>query len=417
MIEAILTFEFVLIQKATGEVKPDFKPIVLTFENKEFSEQNFSELITTSDLFSILYHHTTSIHEIVGGFSNFYEGRLKETSYQVSSYFMQAESGTQYLTLLLFTLDEDLGKYEDIIKNLSKKMFYLFETFETSKKTNQVSIINKINDNIKNELKYTIFQIKRLTNLDKIQKAALIFNNYQRLEILKILRESPKPKKDVREALESIKENPNMDVLLEPFLELNLIRRDWVKGKRDKRTGLVQDQGEYLFLTKDIELMRVPNYELLKHLKSTKHELQSRYETKVADFFSNYNPKTQTFEERKRIASLLLNPDIYDLFAVLKQKFYPRDKIPNIFSEFADIDLILDELIQLNIITEIRDQKGKEWLLLLTDIEPIIFFPEYILENIKKAVHSEDSSKKIPLEVAKLALDLLEVAYPEKLSL
>lgn len=417
MIEAILTFEFVLIQKPTGEVKPDFKPIVLTFENKEFSEQNFSELITTSDLFSILYHHTTSIHEIVGGFSNFYEGRLKETSYQVSSYFMQAESGTQYLTVLLFTLDEDLGKYEDVIKNLAKKMFYLFETFETSKKTNQVSIISKINDNIKNELKYTIFQIKRLTNLDKIQKAALIFNNYQRLEILKILRESPKPKKDVRETLEKIKENPNMDVLLEPFLELNLIRRDWIKGKRDKRTGLVQDQGEYLFLTKDVELMRVPNYELLDHLKKTKNELQSRYEAKVVDFFSNYNPKTQTIEERKRIASLLLNPDIYDLFAVLKQKFYPRDKIPNIFSEFADIDLILDELIQLNIITEIRDQKGKEWLLLLTDIEPIIFFPEYILENIKNAVHSEDSSKKIPLEVAKLALDLLEVAYPEKLSL
>ena len=417
MIEAILTFEFVLIQKPTGEVKPDFKPIVLTFENNEFSEQNFSELITTSDLFSILYHHTTSIHEIVGGFSNFYEGRLKETSYQVSSYFMQAESGTQYLTVLLFTLDEDLGKYEDVIKNLAKKMFYLFETFETSKKTNQVSIISKINDNIKNELKYTIFQIKRLTNLDKIQKAALIFNNYQRLEILKILRESPKPKKDVRETLEKIKENPNMDVLLEPFLELNLIRRDWIKGKRDKRTGLVQDQGEYLFLTKDVELMRVPNYELLDHLKKTKNELQSRYEAKVVDFFSNYNPKTQTIEERKRIASLLLNPDIYDLFAVLKQKFYPRDKIPNIFSEFADIDLILDELIQLNIITEIRDQKGKEWLLLLTDIEPIIFFPEYILENIKNAVHSEDSSKKIPLEVAKLALDLLEVAYPEKLSL
>ena len=191
---------------------------------------------------------------------------------------MQAESETQYLTLLIFTLDEDLGKYEDIIKNLSKKMYYLFETYETSRKTNQVSIISKIHDNIKNELKYSIFQIKRLTSLDKIQKAALIFNNYQRLEILKILRESPKPKKEVREELEKIKENPNMDVLLEPFLELNLIRRDWIKGKRDKRTGLVQNQGEYLFLTKDIELMRIPNYELLNHLKKTKNELLARYE-------------------------------------------------------------------------------------------------------------------------------------------
>jgi hypothetical protein len=417
MIEAILSFEFLLIQQPTGEVKPDFKPIVLTFENKDFSAENFSKLITTSDLFSILYHHTTSIHEIVGGFSNFYQGRLKETSYQVSSYFMQAESGTQYLTILIFTLDEDLGKYEDIIKELSKKMYYLFETFETSKKTNQVSLISKIHDNIKNELKYAIFQIKRLTNLDKIQKAALIFNNYQRLEILKILRESPKPKKDVREALETIKENPNMDVLLEPFLELNLVRRDWIKGKRDKRTGLIQDQGEYLFLTKDIELIRVPNNELLDHLKQTKHELLTRYEAKVVDFFSNYNPKDQTIEERKKISSILLNPDIYDLFAVLRQKFYPRDKIPNIFSEFADIDLILDDLIQLNIITEIKDQKGKEWLLLLTDIKPLIFFPEYLLENITNALHSADGSKKIPLEVAKLALELLEVAYPEKVSL
>ncbi len=414
MIEAILTFEFVLIQKPTGEVKPDFKPIELIFEDKNFSEENFSQLIATSDLFSILYHHTTSIHEIVGGFSNFYEGRLKETSYQVSSYFMQAESESQYLTLLIFTLDEDLGKYEDIIKNLAKKMYYLFETYETTKRTSQISLISKIHENIRNELSYAIFQIERLSNLDKVQKAALIFNNYQRLEILKILRESPKPKTFVREALERIKENPKMDVLLEPFLELNLIRRDWIKGKRDKRTGLIKDQGEYLFLVKDIDMLRIPNYELLDHLKQIKHELYSRYETKVSNFFSKYDPKAQTIEDKKKIASLLLNPDIYDLFAVLKQKFYPREKIPNIFSKFADIDLILDDMIQFNIITNIKDTKGKEWLFLLTDIEPIIFFPEYLLENIKNSYHSEEVSKKIPLEVARLALELLEISYPEK---
>ena len=415
MIEAILTFEFVLIQKPTGEVKPDFKPIILYFENKEFTNENFSELIATSDLFSILYHHTTSIREISGGFSNYYEGRLKETPYQVSSYFIQAESGTQYLTLALFTLDEDLGLYEDIIKSLAKKMDYLFQTFETAKKTNQISLISKIHDNIETELKYATFQIKRLTNLDKIQKSALIFNSYERLEILKTLREYPKSKKEVREILERIKENPNLDVLLEPFLELNLIRRDWIKGKRDKVTGIVANQGEYLFLTKDIELLRVPNYDLLKHLKDSKSELYPKYEAQVVNYFSEYDPKNQTTEQKKRLSSILLNPDVYDLFAMLRNKYYPRDKIPNIFSEFADIELILDDLIQLNIITEIKDQKERPWLLLLTDIQPIIFFPEYLLERIKDAYHSEDSKKKIPYEVAKKALDLLEVAYPEQI--
>ena len=415
MIEAILTFEFVLIQKPTGEVKPDFKPIVFHIENKDFKNENLSELTATSDLFSILYHHTTSIREISGGFSNYYEGRLKETPFQVSSYFIQAESGTQYLTLVLFTLDEDLGLYEDIIKSLAKKMDYLFETFETAKKTNQISLISKIHDNIETELKYATFQIKRLTNLDKIQKAALIFNSYERLEILKTLRECPKSKKDVREILERVKENPNLDVLLEPFLELNLIRRDWIKGKRDKVTGLVENQGEYLFLTKDIELLRVPNFDLLNHLKDSKSDLYEKYETQVIDYFSEYDPKDQTLEQKKKLSSILLNPDVYDLFAMLRSKYYPRDKIPNIFSEFADIELILDDLIQLNIITDIKDQKERPWLLLLTDIQPIIFFPEYLLERIKDAYHSQNSEKKIPYEVAKKALDLLEVAYPEQI--
>ena len=415
MIEAILTFEFVLIQKPTGEVKPDFKPIVFHIENKDFTNENLSELTTTSDLFSILYHHTTSIREISGGFSNYYEGRLKETPYQVSSYFIQAESGTQYLTLVIFTLDEDLGLYEDIIKSLAKKMDYLFETFETAKKTNQISLISKIHDNIETELKYATFQIKRLTNLDKIQKSALIFNSYERLEILKTLRESPKSKKEVREILERVKENPNLDVLLEPFLELNLIRRDWIKGKRDKVTGLLENQGEYLFLTKDIELLRVPNLDLLNHLKDSKSDLYPKYEAQVIDYFSEYNPKEQTIEQKKKLSSILLNPDVYDLFAMLRNKYYPRDKIPNIFSEFADVELLLDDLIQSQIIIEIKDQKERPWLLLLTDIQPIIFFPEYLLERIKDAYHSEDIKKKIPFEVAKKALELLEVAYPEQI--
>ncbi|MFX1355921.1 MAG: hypothetical protein ACFFA8_01430 [Promethearchaeota archaeon] len=414
MIEAILTFEFVLTQKPTGEVEPEFKPIAWIFENKEFSEKNLSELLATSDLFSILYHHTTSIREITGGFSSFYEGRLKETQYQVSSFFKQEETGTQYLAILIFTLDEDLGTYEDIFKDLAKKLDYLFETYETAKKTNQISLMSKINNNFQTELKYAIFQIKRLTNLDKLQKVALIFNSYERLEILKVLRDYPKSKKDVREIIERIKENPNLDVLLEPFLELNLIRRDWIKGKRDKRTGLIKDQGEYLFLTKDIDLIRKPNVDLLKHLKDTKHELYPKYEEKVIEFFSNYDPNTQTIEDKKKLASMLLNPDIYDIFAILRNKFYPRDKLPNIFSEFANVDIMLEDLIKLNIVTDVKDQKGRVWLFLLTDLAPVIFFPEYLLNNIKEAYHSKDGTNRIPFEVAKMALELLEVAYPEK---
>ncbi|MFW9948977.1 MAG: hypothetical protein ACFFKA_02480 [Candidatus Thorarchaeota archaeon] len=152
----------------------------------------------------------------------------------------------------------------------------------------------------------------------------------------------------------------------------------------------------------------------LKYLKDTKHELYQKYEDQVIEFFANYNPLAQSVENKKKLASLLLNPDIYDIFAMLRNKFYPKDKLPNIFSEFANIEIMLDDLIKQNVITVIKDQQGRNWLFLLTDIAPIIFFPEYLLTNIKEAYHNKDAEKKIPFEVAKMALSLLEVAYPEK---
>ena len=66
MIKAILTFQFVLNQKSTGEVIPEFKVVQLLFNNKEFNEENYSELVTQNDIFSIFYNHTTSVHELTG---------------------------------------------------------------------------------------------------------------------------------------------------------------------------------------------------------------------------------------------------------------------------------------------------------------------------------------------------------------
>ena len=415
MIEGILTFQFVLNQKVTGEVIPEFQAVQLLFNNKDFTEQHYSELITQTDIFSIFYNHTTSVHDLAGGFSNFYTGRLKETPYQVISFFKQLPNESQYLTISIFSLTDEIEVYEELIKNMGKRLDYIFETLEKAKESNQISILTNINKSLRNELKFTSFQVERLSNLDKIQKVALIFNSYERLTILETLRNSPRSKRQIKEILERVKENPNIDILLEPFLELNLIRRDWIKGKRDKHTGMIKNQGEYLFLVKDIILARVPNLGLIEYLKSSNPELAEKYEEKVVEYFSSYDPNTQDIEETKKIASLLLNPDIYDNIVLLKTKYYPTDKIPNIFSEFADVDEILDDLKKLNIITEITDKKGRTWILLLTDLKPIIYFPEFLLLNIRKAYKTEEKEEKIPLEVAKKAFELLEIAYPEKI--
>jgi len=298
---------------------------------------------------------------------------------------------------------------------LTKRLNPIFKKLTEINQLKQISLFNEIISKFESELKFTIFKIDRLSRLDKLQKTALIFHSDERLKILEILRERPISKKELKNILEKIKENPNVDILINPFLELNLVRRDWIKGERDKRTGIIKNQGEFLFLTKDIFLSRVPNINLLNHLKNLNHKLYPKYEQKVVDFFSKYDPNIQSIEETKNLTSILLNPDIYDFFVLIRSKYYPLDKLPNIFSEFADPEMILNDLKKLNMITEIKDKDNRSWIFPLTDIKPLIFFPEYLLTKIRDAYKTKNKDECITYEIAKKALELLEVAYLEKI--
>ncbi len=417
MIQGILTFQFNLNQnETTGEINPEFSPIQLVFSNKRFDENNFSGLIMENDIFANFYQHTVGIFGMKYGFSNYYTGHLKDTPYQVSSYFKQLADGTQYLTISLFELDDELELFEDLIKDMGKRLDTIYEKLTKASNTRQLDLISNVNVRLKNELKYTIFQIERLSQLDKLQKVSLIYNSDERLKVLEALREKPLAKSEIKTTIENLKPTTNIDILLRPFLELNLVRRDWIKGEKDKKTGVITNQGEYVFLVKDIMFARVPNENLLKHFKETDNDLLALFKQKSLDFFNNYDPYEEPLENTKKLASILLNPDVYDFFILMRSNHYPLDKIPKIFSEFAVTEILLDNLKKLNVITEIKDQNKRSWICLLTDIKPLTIFPEYLLPKIREAFKREDEEGKITHEIAKKALDLLEVSFPEKVT-
>lgn len=414
MIQGILNFQFILNQEESGEIEPEFRPIKLIFHNKKFNESNYTELISTNDIFGIFYQHTTGIFKDKGAFSNFYTGRLKETPYQVVSYYRQETDSSKYITIAFFELDDEVEIFQDLINTMAKRLLLIFKKLININPLKQISLLEKIHSKIESELKFTIFQIDRLSQLDKLQKASLIFHSDERLKILEILRERPIAKKELKGILERMKPNINIDVLLDPFLELNLIRRDWIKGEKDKETGIVKNKGEYLFLTKDILLARLPNENILNRLRENKKNLYDIYKDKVADYFSTYDVNKQSVEELKKIAGLLLNPDSYDFLALMRNSYYPLDKLPKIFSDWFDIEVILSTLEDLKIVTTLKDKEDQGWVILLTDIKPLIIFPEFLLPKIREFFKSEDKEQKISIEIAKKALELLEVTYPEK---
>ena len=414
MIQGILTFQFNINQKETGEIEPEFEPIQLIMRDENLDEDDFSTLLGQNDIFAIFYQHTIGLFGVKYSYSNFYTGRLKETPYQVISYFKQVADGTQYLAISIFELDDEIEIFEDLINNMGSRLDTIFDKLTRAKSSKQISLIENINIRLKNEIKFTIFQVDRLSSLDKLQKIALIYNSNERLKILEVLREHPISKGDLKKILESVSATINVDILLQPFLELNIIRRDWIKGEKDRKTGEIKHRGEYLFLVKDILMARIPNENLLNHFKDTENELYPVYRQKVIDYFSNYDPYTQPQDEMKKLASLLLSPDAYDFFVLMRHNHYPLDKIPKIFSEFAITELLLDDLKDLNIITEIIDRSDRKWICLLTEIKPLIIFPEYLLPKIRAAYKNQEGDGEITFEIAKKALSLLEITYPER---
>ncbi|MFX1454356.1 MAG: hypothetical protein ACFFDB_03190 [Promethearchaeota archaeon] len=414
MIQGILTFQFKINQKDSGEIEPEFEPIQFVMRDESLDEEDYSALLSQNDVFAIFYQHTTGLFGVKYSYSNFYTGRLKDTPFQVISYFKQVADGTQYLAISVFELDDEIEIFEDLIKDMGNRLDTIFDKLTRAKNSKQLSLIENITIRLKNEIKFTIFQVDRLSNLDKLQKIALIYNSEERLKILEILREHPISKVELKKILEKMSATINVDIMLQPFLELNLIRRDWIKGEKDKKTGEIKHQGEYLFLIKDVMMTRIPNENLLNHFKETNNELYPIYQEKVNEYFANYDPYTQPLSELKRLASLILSPDAYDFFVLMRHNHYPLDKIPKIFSEFAITEVLLDDLKELNIIAEIIDKSDRQWICLLTEIKPLIIFPEYLLPKIRDAYRNQEGDGEITYEIAKKALSLLEITYPER---
>ncbi|TFF93019.1 MAG: hypothetical protein EU543_04575 [Promethearchaeota archaeon] len=409
MLQGILAFSFNLNEKETGEIEPEFKPIQLVFSEKKYNETNYNELLVENDIFATFYQHTTGLFGVKYDYSNFYTGKLRETPYQIISYFKQVADGSQFLTISVFDLDDELELFEDIIKGMGSRLTDVFEKLAKARTSKNLEDITNINIRLKNELKFAMFQVDRLMSLDNLQKVALIYNSKLRIEILNMLRDFPKSRDYLKDKIQKIKPTANLDVLLRPLLELNLIRRDWIQGEVDDETGQIKNQGEYLFLIKDIMLARVPNETLLNHLEEQKSDVFELYQENVTDFFSKYDPFEEPIEDKQEIASMLLNPDVYDFFLLMRNNYYPKDKIPKIFSEFAVTEVLINNLKDLDILTEIKDKEGRDWFLLLTDIKPITIFPEYLLPKIREAYKFS-----INYQVAKKAYDLLELTYPEK---
>ena len=196
------------------------------------------------------------------------------------------------------------------------------------------------------------------------------------------------------------REVTDIDGLLAPLLKTDLATE--LNISKGKKVSL-----EYVFLLRDVALIRAPLVDMFKAAKSGQMaaELREKYQEKVEKFFKKYRI---TDQDTQLVAEFISNPDTYDIIKVLRDGYMTREEIiPKIGREMPNLDRLLKNLAEDDIILPIKDKKQRVWVFLLSDIQSITFFPEYMVDVIRRRWKEGTIAKEIALK----HLELLRAEY------
>ncbi|MFX1457658.1 MAG: hypothetical protein ACFFDB_20010 [Promethearchaeota archaeon] len=370
------------------------KGIIITewTEDGLVAKYNYPEDLETDidDMMRIFYAHITGAGEAGNVLV-----RLEKTRSNVSSYFTGMESETPFMINLMLDLGEEPEMFgETIIHEINESILNILLQMGTNVSQNY-DLVNQL----KLYMKSALFLLERLKNLTKEQRLAQIYVSEKARTILEILQERPLSRKELKGQLEEKinKVISNIEITLDPFVKTGLIKQDWVEGDSDIS----------LFLLTDFTFFRTPVTKLIEDARKNlpTPTLATKYIEAVTKFFTQYQP---TFEDNFKIAQSLMNPDKYDYITLFRERAYPINKIPRGPGESTEeIGGFLKDMVDDNIIIILKDEKNVDWILLFTDIAAYTFYPEYMIEKIRK----DSTEGKLKRNVAIKHLEFLEETY------
>jgi len=347
-------------------------------------------VIDLDDMMRIFYAHITG----AGAAGNVLV-RLEKARSNVSSYFTGMASDMPVMINLMLELGEDPEMFGDVVlKDINEDVLKFLKQMSTN-----VSQSYEIVKQIKLYLRNTLILLERLKNLSKEQRLAQIYTSEKARTILEALQERSLSRRELQGIVEDKLEKiiPNIEYILDPFIKTGLLMQDWVEGDTDIT----------LFLLTDFTIFRSPVSKLVEDAKKNlpTPEVASLYLEEVTQYFQNYAPN---FEDNLKIARTLMNPDNYDYITLFRERAYPINKIPKGPGESIDqVGTYLKGMEEDQILKVIKDSKGIYWVFLLTDIVVQTFYPEYMIEKIRKDRMEGNLNKNVAIK----HLDFLEAAY------
>lgn len=202
------------------------------------------------------------------------------------------------------------------------------------------------------------------------------------------------------------------DKHIEGFFDLEAIVSDLIKMDIIKVGSIKGIPSELIFLTKDLFMLRTPPVKLLEDPVSYGLPTQflKEYPKDIKEFFQDYQP---TEEDNIKIIKALINPQVYEMFRLLRVSIATRQDLEKLKKKGVDdIYSVLKILWDNKLIKVYHDEKNNEYYALLTDFYVDYIFPKYLLTVVKTAYEQKSKIDKVLLEY----LHILEETYFESKS-
>ncbi len=236
--------------------------------------------------------------------------------------------------------------------------------------------------------------------LGREQILAKIYSSELGFTIFKLLRERARNKSEILKILEGKLMKPKLsriNEVIDLLVQTELVQMEWFEGNFDV----------HLFLISDFEIMRTPVTKIIEECQKNRPSplVAEQYLSLVGKFFDEYKP---TSEDNELIAEHLQDSDIFVTLTLLRNRMYPLKKFPKGMGDDAvDMLTIIRKMEEAGIVKIFKDETKEDWVILLTDLRAPQFYPEYMIENIRK----DALERKVAPQMATKHLDLLELHY------
>jgi biotin operon repressor len=300
---------------------------------------------------------------------------MKLEAMNVASYYtgLAARGEAQYYIAIILGPDEDAGIYEELLTEVAEDLLKQLDS-----KTFQ------------HELVRAYEKLSTYTKLTNEQRIALILLDPTRKLILRRLTEGCISKIELQEWLEQEtgRQVTDIDILLVPLIRTNLIKKAVVEGVT----------GDCVFLVKDVFVTLAPPEKIMTKILQgeLRGDLAKNSRNQMQEFFKEYK---MTDSDASNVAEIITDIDNYDIIRELRNDVQDKEELAKHAGKSEEeVEKAIRNLKKLGVVAELTGRSERKVYLLKTDPQITLFYPEYMIDNVRAKWASGEISKEMALK-------------------